>query len=112
MASNGLETVETEVVQIGCLRDFTREAVSIMGFADEDAEIFTDVLVTGSLRTLPGQGQGVQQLPVYWERVQAGIIRAKAQLTTVTGDGATLGPAGEGSLRFMKEKRLASSCPR
>jgi LDH2 family malate/lactate/ureidoglycolate dehydrogenase len=88
MVNNGLEALETEVVQLDCLRDFTREAVSIMGFADEDAEIFTDVLVTGSLRTLPAQGQGVQQLPVYWERVQAGIIRAKAQLTTITTDGA------------------------
>lgn len=81
--------VPATVVPLAQLRSFTRDAVSIMGFADEDAEIFTDVLVTGSLRTLPGQGQGVQQLPVYWERIQSGIIRANAQISTVMSGGAT-----------------------
>jgi LDH2 family malate/lactate/ureidoglycolate dehydrogenase len=88
VGTSGLATVPTEVVPLGRLRDFTLEAVSVMGFGREDAEIFTSVLVTGSLRTLPGQGQGVQQLPVYWERIQAGIIRPNANVTTVTADGA------------------------
>jgi LDH2 family malate/lactate/ureidoglycolate dehydrogenase len=88
MAGDARATVATEVVPLDRLRDFTREAVSLMGFADDDADIFTDVLVTGSLRTLPGQGQGVQQLPVYWERVQAGIIRPEAEVAIVNSDGA------------------------
>lgn len=80
--------LRVEIVPADRLRQFTREAVDLMGFRNEDADIFTDVLLTGSLRTMPGQGQGVQQLPSYWERVRRGVIRAQAQITVQRRQGA------------------------
>ena len=50
-----------------------------MGVPSDDAEILADVLVSGSLRSLPGQGQGVQQLPTYYERIKAGVVDVDAR---------------------------------
>jgi LDH2 family malate/lactate/ureidoglycolate dehydrogenase len=59
------------------------------GFSKADARDLTSALVGGSLRSLPGQGQGVQSLPKYLDRVRSGVIDAQAEITTVDGRGAT-----------------------
>lgn len=56
------------------LENFCLTCASKMGFAEEDARTLTDLLMAGSLRTHPGQGQGVQRLAGYYERIKAGVI--------------------------------------
>ena len=60
-----------------------------MGIRPEHAETYVDVLLQGSLRSLPGQGQGVQQLPTYWDRIQRGVIDVAANPEIVRREGAT-----------------------
>lgn len=59
------------------------------GFSESDAHDLTAALVGASLRSLPGQGQGVQSLPKYVARVRSGLIDARAEITEVGGRGAT-----------------------
>jgi LDH2 family malate/lactate/ureidoglycolate dehydrogenase len=56
------------------LEQFCLECACRMGFADDDARALTALLMAGSLRTHPGQGQGVQRLAGYYERIKAGVI--------------------------------------
>ena len=77
---------------------------------DEDAEILVDVLVSGSLRSLPGQGQGVQQLPTYYERIRRGVVRIDTTFELVDGTGAvalTDAHRLPGSVAATKAMRLA-----
>jgi len=83
-----LVSVPTATVALDRLDRFTREAAAAMGVGPEDAEIFVDVLLAGSLRSLPGQGQGVQQLPVYWDRIQRGVVDVAAVPEVVSRDPA------------------------
>jgi LDH2 family malate/lactate/ureidoglycolate dehydrogenase len=73
-----LASVPTALVELDLLERFTREAVAAMGVSPGDSQILVDVLLEGSLRSLPGQGQGVQQLPVYWERIKRGVVDVSA----------------------------------
>lgn len=77
---------------------------------EEDAAILVDVLVSGSLRSLPGQGQGVQQLPTYYERITRGVVRVDTTFELVDGAGAVaLADAHRlpGSVAATKAMRLA-----
>jgi LDH2 family malate/lactate/ureidoglycolate dehydrogenase len=71
------------------LRRLCHSAAVAAGFSSADADDLTDALVAGSLRSLPGQGQGVQSLAKYIERVRTGVIDAKAKIEEVGGSGAT-----------------------
>ncbi len=71
------------------LRLFCRSAVSAIGFSESEAELVTAALVTGSLRSHPGQGQGVQQLPRYLARVRAGVVRVHAGTRLLSSGPAT-----------------------
>jgi len=73
-------SIPTVTVQLDVLGQFCREAAGRMGIPPDDAEIFVDVLLSGSLRSLPGQGQGVQQLPTYDERIRGRVIDVDARL--------------------------------
>jgi LDH2 family malate/lactate/ureidoglycolate dehydrogenase len=74
-----VDSIPTVTVQLDTLGRFCREAAEQMLVPPGDAEIFVDVLVSGSLRSVPAQGQGVQQLPTYYERIKAGVIDVDAR---------------------------------
>ena len=76
-------------VPLSPLRQFCRAAVCAIGFPDPEATLVTEALVTGSLRSHPGQGQGVQQLPRYLARVRSGVIHPLAKLRISRTAGAT-----------------------
>jgi LDH2 family malate/lactate/ureidoglycolate dehydrogenase len=65
------------------LRELCETAALASGFSAEDASDLTAALVGGSLRSLPGQGQGVQSLPKYLDRARRGVIDARAEITEV-----------------------------
>lgn len=71
------------------VQTFCLAAVEAMGFRPADALLVSNALVQGSLRTLPGQGQGVQQLPRYLTRVADGVIDPKAELRVTRTAGAS-----------------------
>jgi LDH2 family malate/lactate/ureidoglycolate dehydrogenase len=81
-------TVPTVDVPLRALDRFCRAATARMGFSGDDATMLSDVLLAGSLRSLPGQGQGVQRLLSYHERIKEGVIDPAATLETVTRGGA------------------------
>lgn len=85
--SQSLLSIPTVTVPLAVLKQFCREAAERIGVGADDAEIFVDVLISGSLRSLPGQGQGVQQLPTYYERVKAGVIDVNASFEVLTRSG-------------------------
>ena len=41
-----------------------------MGLKDKDAKIFTDALIFSELRFHSGQGQGVQRITTYYNRIK------------------------------------------
>jgi LDH2 family malate/lactate/ureidoglycolate dehydrogenase len=75
------------VVGLEDLRDFSLAACASAGFAAADASDLTESLLGAALRSLPGQGQGIQSLAKYIERCRAGVIDPTAQPTEVRGDG-------------------------
>jgi LDH2 family malate/lactate/ureidoglycolate dehydrogenase len=76
-------------VPLGDLRVLCEAAAVAAGFAAGDARVLTDALIAGSLRSLPGQGQGVQSLPKYLERVRDGVIDPRAEIEEVSCSAAT-----------------------
>jgi LDH2 family malate/lactate/ureidoglycolate dehydrogenase len=106
----GTVTVPTVCVTLESLELFCRQAAERMGVRESDAAIFADVLVSGSLRSLPGQGQGVQQLPVYHERIRNGVVDPQAAFEVVQRSGAVAladGHRGLGSVSATKAMSLA-----
>ena len=81
-------SVPTVTVPLEVLERFCREATGLMGVRADDAEILVDVLLSGSLRSLPGQGQGIQQLPIYYERIRNGVVDVGAVFEVVRRHGA------------------------
>jgi LDH2 family malate/lactate/ureidoglycolate dehydrogenase len=107
---DNLLSIPTVTVPLALLEEFCREAAEKMGVHADDAEIFVDVLVSGSLRSLPGQGQGAQQLPTYWERIRTGVIDVEARFEIVSrGGGVALVDAHRalGSVAATKAMRLS-----
>jgi LDH2 family malate/lactate/ureidoglycolate dehydrogenase len=82
-------TVPTVVVPYPELERFCRACAARMGFREPDAKTFADVLLAGSLRSLPGQGQGVSRIGSYHARIEAGVIDPAARLETVSRGPAT-----------------------
>jgi LDH2 family malate/lactate/ureidoglycolate dehydrogenase len=80
-------SIPTVTIQLDTLGQFCHEAAERMGVPADDAEIFVDVLLSGSLRSLPGQGQGVQQLPVYYERIKGGVVDPEARFEVASRHG-------------------------
>ena len=76
-------------VPLPAVQTFCTSAAEAIGFCPAEAVLVSDALVQGSLRSLPGQGQGVQQLPRYLARVRDGVIDPKAELRTTRTAGAT-----------------------
>ena len=81
-----LDGVEVRRVDADSARSFSQAAFAAMGFSPEASRDAAAALMTGSLRSHPGQGQGVQQLPRYLSRVRSGVIQPSARLDVrVTG---------------------------
>jgi LDH2 family malate/lactate/ureidoglycolate dehydrogenase len=102
--------VPTTAVPLALLDRFTRDAIDRMRVPPEDGTIMADVLLSGSLRSLPGQGQGVQQLPTYYQRIKSGIVNVAATFEVVSRSGSTaLADAhdGLGSVMGTRAMRLA-----
>jgi LDH2 family malate/lactate/ureidoglycolate dehydrogenase len=96
-----VDSIPTVTVQLDTLGRFCREAAEQMLVPPGDAEIFVDVLVSGSLRSVPAQGQGVQQLPTYYERIKAGVIDVHAAVALADAH------RGLGSVSATKAMALA-----
>ncbi len=79
---------EVVLVPLDQLGQFCESAALASGFSEPDARDLTAALVGASLRSLPGQGQGVQSLPKYVGRVRSGLIDARADIAEVGGRGA------------------------
>lgn len=112
---SSIPTVPTVAVSLSALERFCRAAADKMGFRPEDARVLTDVLVAGSLRSLPGQGQGVQRLQSYHERVKHGVIDPRAVVEEVRrGPAVALLDAhrAAGSVAGTQAMRLASELAR
>ena len=75
------------VVPSDDLRALCESAALATGFSPDDARDLTAALMEGSLRSRPGQGQGVQSLPKYLTRVRDGVIDAQAEIVEVRGSG-------------------------
>lgn len=61
-------------VPVDALEDFTYRAFRAMGLSEDEARRCTRGLIESELHCLPGQGQGVRRLPVYYERIKNGWI--------------------------------------
>ncbi|MBK9121735.1 MAG: Ldh family oxidoreductase [Chloroflexi bacterium] len=57
-------------VPVDALESFTFSAFRAMGVPEDEARYCTRGLMQSELRCLPGQGQGVRRLPVYYERIR------------------------------------------
>ena len=87
------------LVELGRLCALTRECFERLGVPPADAQAVADVLVDADLHDVPSHG--VQRIPIYMRRVQAGLTAGSAAITTVAQSGAVcrmdaafaLGPA-------------------
>lgn len=70
------------------LERFCREAISRMGLSSQDAGIWADVLLQSALRSVPGQGQGAQRLPEYYQRIKDGKVCADVALEVISREAA------------------------
>lgn len=97
-------------VPVDGLEDFTRRAFVAMGVPDDEARRCTRGLIESELRCLPGQGQGVRRLPVYYERIKNGWIIPGAEFEVVKESPALAlvdGHNGLGSVVSQKAMELA-----
>jgi LDH2 family malate/lactate/ureidoglycolate dehydrogenase len=78
----------TIVVPVDVLQRLCLDAAAAVGFRPDDAADLTAALIEGSLRSLPGQGQGVQSLAKYIDRVRLGVIDPRAEIEQVSAFGA------------------------
>ncbi|MHB1571240.1 MAG: Ldh family oxidoreductase [Solirubrobacteraceae bacterium] len=73
----------TVEIPVDVLSELCQTASVAAGFSEGDARDLTAALVGASLRSLPGQGQGVQSLPKYLARVRSGVIDPRAEIVQV-----------------------------
>ncbi|XWX03928.1 Ldh family oxidoreductase [Aggregatilineales bacterium SYSU G02658] len=65
------------------LADFTYKAFRAMGVPEDEARMCAHGLMYSELHTLPGQGQGVRRLPIYYERISRGYVNPTAPFEIV-----------------------------
>ncbi|RPI96036.1 MAG: Ldh family oxidoreductase, partial [Chloroflexi bacterium] len=97
-------------VPVDKLEAFTLSAFKAMGVSDDEARRCARGLVESELRCLPGQGQGVRRLPVYYERIKNGWIVPGAPFEIVKESPALAlvdGHNGLGSVIAQKAMELA-----
>lgn len=74
---------ETIRIPVQDLHRFTARAFRALGLDDEEAELCADGLVQSELRGLTMQMQGVNRLPVYYQRLHDGLVTARAPFEIV-----------------------------
>jgi LDH2 family malate/lactate/ureidoglycolate dehydrogenase len=97
-------------VPVDALEDFTYRAFRAMGLSEDEARRCTRGLIESELHCLPGQGQGVRRLPVYYERIKNGWIVPGAPFEIVKETPALAlvdGHNGLGSVVAQKAMELA-----
>lgn len=97
-------------VPVDALEDFTYRAFRAMGLSEDEARRCTRGLIESELHCLPGQGQGVRRLPVYYERIKNGWIVPDAPFEIVKETPALAlvdGHNGLGSVIAQKAMELA-----
>lgn len=100
--------IPTTAVPFPVLERFCREAIACMGVSPQDGEILGDVLLQGALRAVPGQGQGVQRLPEYYERIKSGAVRTCVEFDVVSrGPAVALVDAHNGLGAVMAARAMA-----
>jgi LDH2 family malate/lactate/ureidoglycolate dehydrogenase len=78
-----------------------------MGLSAEEIAIWSDVLLQGALRSLPGQGQGVQRLADYYGRIMRGEMFPGVDLEIVSsGQAVTLTDAHNGIGAVMSTRAM------
>jgi LDH2 family malate/lactate/ureidoglycolate dehydrogenase len=87
-AAAGTTEPPVTFVPVPALEEFGREAMPRMGVRQDDASLWLDSLLSGTLRSLPGQGQGIQRLPVYYDRIKRGVIQVDADLEVISRFGS------------------------
>ena len=75
--------VPTIQVPYAQLERFCLEALARMGLTAEEITIWSDVLLQSALRSVPGQGQGVQRLAEYHGRIRRGEVTPGVALEIV-----------------------------
>jgi len=104
-------------VPVDALQDFTYRAFRAMGVNDEEARMCTRGLMHSELRCLPGQGQGVRRLPVYYERISKKyiipgapfeIVKESPALALVDAHNGLGSPAAQRGMRLAVSK--AKTC--
>ena len=62
--------IKMKKVELKELSHFVTNSFLAMGLRELDAKIFSEALIFSELRFHPGQGQGVQRLPIYNKRIK------------------------------------------
>jgi LDH2 family malate/lactate/ureidoglycolate dehydrogenase len=110
MKDSAVSDVPVIVVPYAQLERFCHAALERMGLRPEDRAIWADVLLQSALRSVPGQGQGVQRLAEYYGRIRRGEVAVDADLEVVsTGPAVVLADAhnGIGAVMATCAMRLA-----
>ena len=71
-----------EWVDFETLENFMRDALKGVGIPGKDAEIIADVLITSDKRGIDSHGIG-RLKPIYIDRIDAGIMNTKTEITVV-----------------------------
>ena len=104
-------------VPVDALQAFTYRAFRAMDVSDEEARMCTRGLMHSELRCLPGQGQGVRRLPVYYERITKHyitpgapyeIVKESPALALVDAHNGLGSPAAQRGMRIAVEKAKIS----
>ncbi len=99
--------VPTTLVPYERLERFCLEALGRMGLNAEEIAIWSDVLLQGALRSLPGQGQGAQRLADYYGRIKRGEMLPGVALEVVSsGPAVTLTDAHNGIGAVMAARAM------
>ena len=65
-----MQNINMTLVDFKHLETFVLNSFLAMGLKNEDAKIFTDALIFSELRFHSGQGQGVQRITTYYNRIK------------------------------------------
>ena len=101
-------TANTVYVPIETLRRFMMDVFVGLGVPAEDSDVCAGVLIASDLRGI--ESHGVGRLKMYYDRIRAGIQRAKTDFRVVSDRGATAvvdGGHGMGHVIGVRSMRMA-----
>ena len=104
-------------VPVDALQEFTYHAFRAMGVLEEEALMCMRGLMHSELRCLPGQGQGVRRLPVYYERISKKyiipgapyeMVKESPALALIDAHNGLGSPAAQRGMRIAVQKAKIS----